>query len=103
MPVVVTPCPLEKLLQMIGGKWKAIVLWHLQSGRLRFGQLRKTMPGITQKMLTQQLRELESSGMITRTVHAEVPPRVEYALTPLGRQCKPLLKKMHDWSVKHLL
>jgi DNA-binding HxlR family transcriptional regulator len=103
MPVIVKPCPLEELLCLIGGKWKAIVLWHLQSGTMRFGQLRKTMPGITQKMLTQQLRELEGDGLITRTIYAEVPPRVEYSLTPLGKALKPLLRQMHDWSVRHVL
>lgn len=103
MSAVFSPCPLETLLTIIGGKWKAIILWHLQAGSLRFSQLRKTMPGITQKMLTQQLRELESQGMISRKVYAEVPPRVEYSLTSLGKKCKPLLKKMHDWSAENLI
>ncbi|MFO0813554.1 MAG: helix-turn-helix domain-containing protein [Gemmatales bacterium] len=103
MPIAFSPCPLETLLAIIGGKWKAVILWHLQSGSLRFSQLRRTMPGVTQKMLTQQLRELETQGMINRKVYAEVPPRVEYSLTPLGKKCKPLLKKMHDWSAVNLV
>ena len=98
-----SPCPLEELLDLLGGKWKVIILWHLQEGMLRFSELRKRMPSITQKMLTQQLRELEQKEMVLRKVYAEVPPRVEYQLTPKGKLIRPLLQEMHQWSKKHLL
>jgi DNA-binding HxlR family transcriptional regulator len=88
-------CSMELSLAVIGGKWKPLILWHLQGGGLlRFSALRRAMPVITQKMLTQQLRELEADGLITRTVHAEVPPRVEYGLTDLGRNIIPILESL---------
>ena len=88
-------CSMELSLAVIGGKWKPLILWHLQGGGLlRFSALRRAMPIITQKMLTQQLRELEADGLITRTVHAEVPPRVEYGLTDLGRGIIPILESL---------
>jgi len=88
-------CSMELSLAVIGGKWKPLILWHLQGGGLlRFSALRRAMPVITQKMLTQQLRELEADGLITRTVHAEVPPRVEYGLTDLGRGIIPILESL---------
>lgn len=88
-------CSMELSLAVIGGKWKPLILWHLRDvGTLRFSALRRTMPTITQKMLTQQLRELEADGLITRTVHAEVPPRVEYGLTVHGRDIIPILEAL---------
>ncbi len=88
-------CSMELSLAVIGGKWKPLILWHLRGGEtLRFSALRRAMPVITQKMLTQQLRELESDGLVSRTVHAEVPPRVEYALTDLGRGIIPILESL---------
>jgi DNA-binding HxlR family transcriptional regulator len=88
-------CSMELSLAVIGGKWKPLILWHLRDGgTLRFSALRRAMPVITQKMLTQQLRELEADGLITRTVFAEVPPRVEYALTDLGRGIIPILESL---------
>ncbi len=88
-------CSMELSLAVIGGKWKPLILWHLRdAGSQRFSALRRTMPAITQKMLTQQLRELESDGLITRTVYAEVPPRVEYGLTALGRDIIPILESL---------
>lgn len=88
-------CSMELSLAVIGGKWKPLILWHLrETPTLRFSALRRTMPAITQKMLTQQLRELESDGLLTRTVFAEVPPRVEYALTDLGRGIIPILEAL---------
>ncbi|WP_428565756.1 MAG: winged helix-turn-helix transcriptional regulator [Solidesulfovibrio sp. DCME] len=88
-------CSMELSLAVIGGKWKPLILWHLRDvGTLRFSALRRTMPSITQKMLTQQLRELESDGLITRTVFAEVPPRVEYGLTEPGRDIIPILEAL---------
>ena len=88
-------CSVELTLQVIGGKWKPIILWHLGTdGTKRFGELRRLMPNVTQKMLTQQLRELASDGLVTRTVYAEVPPRVEYGLTELGRRVIPILESL---------
>jgi DNA-binding HxlR family transcriptional regulator len=102
MMQVESPCPLDELLAIIGGKWKVIILWHLQEGMMRFSELRKKMPGVTQKMLTQQLRDLEHQEMIIRKVYAEVPPRVEYQLTEKGKQIKPLLHQMQLWSTQNL-
>jgi DNA-binding HxlR family transcriptional regulator len=92
-------CTIELCLQVIGGKWKPIILWRLHvEGVRRFGELRKAMPNISKKMLTQQLRELETDGMVSRHVHAEVPPRVEYALTGLGESVIPILESMCAWG-----
>lgn len=91
-------CPVEITLSVIGGKWKAVILWHLSHKTLRFSQLRRRLPGITQKMLTQQLRELERDGLLHREVFAEVPPRVEYSLTGLGRTLRPMLSLMCEWG-----
>lgn len=88
-------CSMELSLALLGGKWKPLILWHLRDAdTLRFSALRRTMPSITQKMLTQQLRELEADGLITRTVYAAVPPRVEYGLTDLGRDSIPILEAL---------
>ena len=92
-------CSVELALQVIGGKWKPIILWHLRSGECRrFGELRRSMPNVTQKMLTQQLRELESDGLVLRTVHPQVPPKVEYALTGLGASVLPVLDQLCSWG-----
>jgi DNA-binding HxlR family transcriptional regulator len=92
-------CSVELALQVIGGKWKPIILWHLRTGeRLRFGELKRQMPNVTQKMLTQQLRELESDGMILRKVYPQVPPKVEYSLTCLGRSVLPVLGQLSSWG-----
>ncbi len=91
-------CPVSVTLRLIGGKYKALLLWHLTGQTLRFHQLRKLVPEATPKMLTQQLRELETDGLITRTVYPVVPPRVEYALTESGRSLFPILKAMYDWG-----
>ena len=92
-------CSMELSLAVIGGKWKPLILWHLrETPTLRFSALRRTMPAITQKMLTQQLRELESDGLLTRTVFAEVPPRVEYALSELGETLRPVFSALESWG-----
>lgn len=90
---------MELVLQIVGGKWKPLILWHLgREGVQRFGELKNILPRITQKMLTQQLRELEADGMVVRTVYAEVPPRVEYSLTDMGRSFMSLLEQMCAWG-----
>ena len=96
-------CPVEATLGIIGGKWKAVILFRLMGGKKRFGELHRLLVKVSQRTLTKQLRELESDGLISRTVYAEVPPRVEYALTGLGQSLRPLLIDLKDWGVDHLL
>lgn len=91
-------CALDVTMDQVGGKWKTIVLWYLRKDRKRFSELRKLIPGITEKMLSMQLRQLEKDGFVSRKVHAEVPPRVEYALTPHGRTLLPLLEEIAAWG-----
>lgn len=95
-------CPIEACLEVIGGKWKGGILHYLLDGPRRFGELRRHLPLVTQRMLTNQLRELEQAGVITRTVYAEVPPRVEYALTEHGRRLGPILALMREWGDGYL-
>ena len=94
-------CPVETTLSLIGGKYKALILWHLSGGTLRFNQLQRAVTA-TPRMLTLQLRELENDGLITRTVYPEVPPRVEYAMTDLGRSFMPILTAIRDWGTEYL-
>jgi DNA-binding HxlR family transcriptional regulator len=91
-------CPIETTLDVLGGKWKGMVLHRLLHGTLRFNELRRLLPHVTQRMLTRQLRELERDGIIRRKVYAEVPPKVEYSLTPFGLSLKPILLMMEDWG-----
>lgn len=91
-------CPVAATLQLIGGKYKALLLWHLSGKVLRFNELRRLVPEATAKMLTQQLRELERDGLITRTVYPVVPPKVEYALTERGESLFPILQAMYVWG-----
>ena len=95
-------CPVERTLEVIGGRWKVLILRELFQGVHRFGQLHRALHGITQKMLTQQLREMEEDGIIHREVYLQVPPKVEYSLTPLGESLKPIMDSMHQWGVRHL-
>jgi DNA-binding HxlR family transcriptional regulator len=97
-----TSTPVGVTLNVIGGKWKLLILWHISQGTLRFGELMKHMQGITQKMLAQQLRELESDKLISRKVYAEIPPHVEYSLTDHGRSLQPVLHTMAEWGKKHI-
>jgi DNA-binding HxlR family transcriptional regulator len=94
-------CPVSLTLNVIGGKWKPAILWHLSEGYQRFGELKRRIPNITQKMLTQQLRELEQDGVVSRKVFAEVPPRVEYSLTVYGKTLEPILRQMCRWGEAH--
>jgi DNA-binding HxlR family transcriptional regulator len=95
-------CAVETTLEVIGGRWKVLILRELFSGVKRFGQLHRALQGITQKMLTQQLREMEEDGIIHREVYLQVPPKVEYSLTPLGESLEPILISMHEWGIRHL-
>ena len=91
-------CPVEMTLQLIGDKWKILILRDLLTGTKRFGQLKKSVTGITQKVLTSNLRDMESSGLLTREVFPEVPPRVEYTLTDTGYSLEPILDSMYSWG-----
>jgi len=95
-------CPVEGTLDVIGGKWKPLIIWFLRKRVLRFSDLRRSIPGITDVMLTKQLRELEQDGVIRRNVYSQVPPRVEYSLTPLGKTIIPLLDTLCDWGIEHM-
>ena len=95
-------CPVEATLELIGGKYKALILWHLSEKKLRFSELRKVITSATPKMLTQQLRELEASALIHREVFPVIPPKVEYSLTETGRSLMPILVAMRDWGAGYL-
>ena len=92
---------MEATLELIGGKFKALILWHLSEGKLRFSDLRRVITA-TPKMLTQQLRELEAQNLIHREVYPEIPPKVEYSLTDTGRSLMPILVAMREWGVRYL-
>jgi DNA-binding HxlR family transcriptional regulator len=91
-------CPAETTLEVIGGRWKVPILWHLLAGTRRFSELSRALNGVTQKMLTQQLREMEHDGIVARKVYPQVPPKVEYSLTPDGRSLKPVVEAMCKWG-----
>lgn len=95
-------CPVERTLDVIGGRWKVLILQELLQGTRRFNELQRALRGITQKMLTQQLREMEADGIVHREIYLQVPPKVEYSLTPLGKSLKPILDAMHAWGIRHL-
>jgi DNA-binding HxlR family transcriptional regulator len=95
-------CPVEATLSYLDGKWKGVILFHLMDGTLRFNELRRKLPTVTQRMLTKQLRELEKSGLVSRTVYPVVPPRVEYALTPLGETLKPVIRALAAWGKEYV-
>jgi DNA-binding HxlR family transcriptional regulator len=95
-------CPVEAAVDVFGGKWKALILWWLQDRTWRFAELRRQIPGITEKMLTQQLRELEADGIVDRRVYPTVPPKVEYSLTEYGRSLKRALREICDWGHNHM-
>ncbi len=95
-------CPVEMTLELIGGKYKALILWHLSAHKLRFSELKKLLAGVTPKMLTQQLRELEVQQLVHREVYPVIPPKVEYSLTELGQSLMPVLVSMRDWGSSYL-
>ena len=94
-------CTVSTTLEVIGGRWKAVILFHLLHGMHRFNELQRELGSVTQRVLTMQLRELEADGIVERTVYAEVPPRVEYRLTPFGESLKPVLLSLRDWGERH--
>jgi DNA-binding HxlR family transcriptional regulator len=94
-------CPAEFTLAMIGGRWKIPIIFHLLAGRIRFTELARALNGVTQKMLTQQLREMERNGLVERKVFAQVPPKVEYSLTELGMSLRPVVDAMCRWGDEH--
>ncbi|MFN3643848.1 MAG: winged helix-turn-helix transcriptional regulator [Gemmobacter sp.] len=96
------PCPVTACLAVIGGKWKPVLIFAIANGVGRFGALSRAIPGITKQMLTQQLRELEADGVISRSVHAVVPPRVDYALTDRGQTLLPVIAAMRAWGAAAL-
>ncbi|KMN49699.1 transcriptional regulator [Chromobacterium violaceum] len=95
--------PIDATVRLVGGKWKCAILCHLMDGgELRTGELRRRLAGVSQKVLTEQLRELERDGLVSRTVHPEVPPRVEYRLTELGGSLRPIIDAMCEWGAGYL-
>lgn len=94
-------CTIEAAMEVVGGKWKMAIVNHLFAGTMRFGELRRAMPTITQRMLTRQLRELEADGVIRRTVYAEVPPKVEYDLTEIGENLRPVAGLLESWGDRY--
>lgn len=96
-------CPVEGTLELIDGKWKGVVLFHLLSGTMRFNELRRQLKNCTQRMLTNQLRELEADGLVRRKIYPEVPPKVEYSLTPRGRTLEPVILALKTWGEENVL
>ncbi|MBB5517347.1 winged helix-turn-helix transcriptional regulator [Amphiplicatus metriothermophilus] len=94
-------CPAEITLELIAGRWKPMAIYWLLKGARRFNQLQRDLGGITHRTLARQLREMEADGLVVRRDYKEIPPRVEYALTPLGRSLEPVLQAMHDWALAH--
>lgn len=95
-------CSVEATISLIGGKWKCVILFHLLEATIRFNEVRRRIPGLTQRMLTNQLRELETDGLIVRTVYPQVPPKVEYSLSPLGRSLEPVFMALKSWGDAHI-
>ncbi len=94
-------CPMEATINVIGNKWKPLLVYHLLSGTMRFGELKKSIPDISQKVLTDNLRSMEEDGLITREIFAEVPTRVEYSLTTIGRELHDTIREMQSWGIKY--
>ena len=95
-------CPYKAALDVVGGRWKGLLIWRLSHGPVRTGELRRLIPDVTQKMLTQQLRALEHEGVVERTVYPTVPPKVRYALTDYGRTALPLVMALTEWGGAHV-
>lgn len=95
-------CPIEELMDILGGRWKVFILWELIQGPRRSTELRRSIPPVSQKVFVQQIRDLENDGLVRRTVFATVPPRVQYEATPLGRSLRGLLEAMCNWSSENV-
>ncbi|RYG75433.1 transcriptional regulator [bacterium] len=95
-------CPIKATVDVLGGRWKPTLIYHLFSGTKRFNEIRRLMPDVTQRMVTLQLRELEEDGIVLRTVYAQVPPKVEYSLTPFGRTLEPVVQQMQAWGETYI-
>lgn len=95
-------CPVEAALEAISGKWKGVILYHLQDDTRRFNELRKLIPDVTQRMLTKQLRELEADNIIKRKIYPEIPPKVEYSMTDFGLTLQPVIKSLQKWGIKYI-
>ena len=95
-------CPIDFTIDLISGKWSMWILWSLQNGSLRFGELRKEIPAITEKMLIQQLKKFESYNIVSRKIYSQVPPKVEYSLTEYGKSLKPIMLLIRQWGNEHL-
>ncbi len=96
-------CPVTGMLQLIGGKWKPVILYCLRSEKRRFGEIAARIPDLSRKVLTQQLKELEEDGLVTRKQYNEIPPRVEYELTDLGKSLAPVLNEMEKWGLENII
>jgi DNA-binding HxlR family transcriptional regulator len=96
-------CPVTGMLQLIGGKWKPVILYCLRLEKRRFGEISARIPDLSRKVLTQQLKELEEDGLVTRKQFKEIPPRVEYELTDLGKSLTPILNEMEKWGMEHII
>lgn len=92
-------CSMELTLELIGGKWKPLIIWYLAENTMRFSELKRTLPNVTHKMLTQQLRGLEENGLVNRHIYTEIPPKVEYSLTSEGKSLLPILESLRQWGV----
>ncbi len=101
MPKKNVSCLVETTLAVVGGRWKVLILQQLRGGAKRFNELRRALSGITHKTLTQQLREMEADRIVNRKVFAQIPPKVEYSLAPLGKTLRPVLDAMHHWAERH--
>lgn len=100
-PINYHECPIGTAITIIGGKWKIPVLYNLREGTLRFSEIQKALPQVSQKMLTQQLRELERDGLVSRKVYAQIPPKVEYTITPLAKKLEPILDELCMWGSEY--
>jgi DNA-binding HxlR family transcriptional regulator len=96
-------CPVTAMLELIGGKWKPVILYHLRNDTRRFGEIAARIPTLSRKVLTDQLRELEEDNLVKRKQYKEIPPRVEYTITELGRSLSPVLAEMEKWGLEHVL
>jgi DNA-binding HxlR family transcriptional regulator len=101
MPKKTVGCAVETAIEIIGGRWKVLILQELFTGTKRFSELHRALAGVSHRTLTQQLRELESHGIIKRKIHRQVPPKVEYSLAPVGETLRPVIGVMHDWAEKY--